>query len=87
MSIAMWNCSRGESVIPSAASTGVQGPASSEYSQRRKAEAKEGAESKSESKSESSETKATADPKTATTESKAKKAETKGTKSASKSGD
>ena len=49
----------------------------------RKAEAKEGTESKTESKSESSETKAAADSKTGTTEAKTKKAESKGTKSAS----
>src|SRR5581483_4544699 len=35
----MWNCSSGESVSPSAASTGSQGAASTEYSQRRSADA------------------------------------------------
>src|SRR5271165_750216 len=34
----MWKSSRGPSVTPSAASTGIQGPASSEYSQRRSGE-------------------------------------------------
>ena len=48
----------------------------------RKAEAKEGKESKADS----SETKATADSKTATTEEKTKKAEPKGKKSASSQG-